>query len=374
MKRFLSPFILVFTLILAGATSYIALRLGSHLAHWVLTAAAAVLLWLLPAVHWTSDADHSTKWDIGLQQASFVAMALLSWLFVITVARDLALLAAKLVGHPMQFPRGTPAYALAATLTAWGAWRAFRGPRIKEVAIPVEGLPEALDGFKIAQITDLHVGPTIGRDYVERLVGKVREIAPDATVLTGDIVDGNLADLRDAVAPLAKLLPHGKVYYVPGNHEYYWTIQAWLAELERLGAQALLNRGTSLEHRGATIWIGGVTDPAAKQAGAEAPDVGKAAAGGENADFKILLSHRPDYAPAAAGAGFQLQLSGHTHGGQFFPWTLVAKLFHRFYIGLMRHESMWIYVSPGSGTWGPPARLGTTPEVTCIRLLRAPLH
>ena len=121
-------------------------------------------------------------------------------------------------------------------------------------------------------------------------------------------------------------------------------------------------------HKETKIWIGAVTDPAAHQFRTEPPNAKKALAGGEDAHLKVLLSHRPGLAAEAHEAGFHLQLSGHTHGGQFFPWTYVAKLFHKYFVGLMKHEDMWIYVSPGTGTWGPPARIGTTPEVTCLVL------
>jgi predicted MPP superfamily phosphohydrolase len=171
---------------------------------------------------------------------------------------------------------------------------------------------------------------------------------------------------------LGRLIPKGKIYYVPGNHEYYWSFDQVIPELKRLGIRVLLNQGELLSHNETPIWVGGVTDPAAESSGGEAPNVNQAAQGSESAKFKLFLSHRPDYAPLASKVGFNLQLSGHTHGGQFFPWTYVGKLFHRFYIGLMKFESMWIYVSPGTGTWGPPIRIGTTPEVTCIQLVRDP--
>jgi predicted MPP superfamily phosphohydrolase len=127
-----------------------------------------------------------------------------------------------------------------------------------------------------------------------------------------------------------------------------------------------------VEVRGAKFWMGGVTDPAAVQTGlGAAPDTNLALTGGENADLKILLSHRPHLVADAARSGFHLQLSGHTHGGQFFPWTYVVRFAHTYFLGLMRHEQTWIYVSPGTGSWGPPLRLGTTPELTKLHLVRA---
>jgi len=190
--------------------------------------------------------------------------------------------------------------------------------------------------------------------------------------MTGDIGDGHVADLKNEVSPLSKLSSMGRLFYVPGNHEYYWDVDAWLAEFTTLGAKVLLNKGESFQFKGKKIWVGGVTDPTATLMNKEmAPDAAHAAQGSEDSIFKLLLSHRPGLAHDASVAGFDLQLSGHTHGGQFFPWTIVAKLFHEYCTGLGRHDKMWIYTSPGTGWWGPPVRIGTSSEVTVLKLIEA---
>jgi predicted MPP superfamily phosphohydrolase len=360
--------VLILTILFGGST-YIALRLSANAAHVALVAFLAFLpasFFFLPR---RTRREPTTRFGKLVQQAGFASLGLLSWLCVVALARDVALFclyAFATAGTAQRFEEATvglPAFLLAAAIAALGTWRALRGPTVRSVTVPVDGLPEALSGFRIVQISDLHVGPTIGPRYVARLVGLVRDLAPDLTALTGDIFDGTVADLELSVKPLADLVPRGRVFYVPGNHEYYHSFATWTPELERLGFRTLLNRGERVDHGGHALWIGGVTDPAGPP-----PDPAKAALGSDGAVFRILLSHRPGYAEPAARAGFQLQLSGHTHGGQFFPWTYVVRLFHRYFVGLLRHENMWIYVSPGTGTWGPPIRLGTTPEVTCLRL------
>ncbi|MFL5812273.1 MAG: metallophosphoesterase [Bdellovibrionia bacterium] len=377
LKRFFSPFLLAFTAIILGVLTYVALRASTSVWQWLVLFGLGALFWTLPAIQWRSEADLHSRGQLLLQQASYLSMGFLSWMLVITVIRDLSLLGIKLIeavswAAPESASRlahqtsGVWMFAAAGLCTLWGILVASKGLRIREVRVPVEGLPRELEGFKIAQISDLHVGPTIGRDYVEKVVGLVSKLKPDLTVLTGDIVDGNIANFREAVQPFTRLVPQGKVYFAPGNHEYYWDIHLWLKELSRLGIKILLNQGEAVEARGAKLWVGGVTDPAA----GHAPSVEKASQGSQNADFKLLLSHRPEIASDAKKAGFDLQLSGHTHGGQFFPWTIVVKFFHEYVTGLYQDGSLHVYVSPGTGTWGPPIRVGTTPELTCIELLR----
>jgi predicted MPP superfamily phosphohydrolase len=169
--------------------------------------------------------------------------------------------------------------------------------------------------------------------------------------------------------PLRKISPRYGKFYVPGNHEYYWAGEAWIRAFQELGFQVLPNKHAVVPVGDARLVLAGVTDPAAADAGGEAPDLSKALTGA-NGFPRILLAHRPDFAEPAEKAGFQLQLSGHTHGGQFFPWILIIGLFHRYAQGLHRVGKMWLYVSRGTGYWGPPVRLGARPEVA-ILVLRA---
>lgn len=365
------PFLFVVLGILIGGTTYIAMRLATHWAHVTLVAALLLLPLLFFFGPRRGSKEPTTALGKLVQQAGFVSLGLLSWLAVVAAVRDLVLLGFWTFAAPDAAAQveaasaGTPSFLVALGISLCGAWWALRGPRIRTVTVPIDDLPPSLHGFRIVQISDLHVGPTIGPRYVDRLVRLVASLDPHVTALTGDIFDGKVADLARSAERLARLAPQGRVFYVPGNHEYYHSFSSWEPELERLGFRTLLNRGESLDHAGETIWVAGVPDPAGAK-----PDPRVAAQGADDAAFRLLLSHRPAYTEEAARAGFHLQLSGHTHGGQFFPWTIVVGWFHRYFVGLLRHESMWIYVSPGTGTWGPPIRLGTTPEVTCLELAR----
>ncbi|MBX3021384.1 MAG: metallophosphoesterase [Bdellovibrionales bacterium] len=320
----------------------------------------------MPLTVWGSDRRDNVRLKDSIAHVAYSAMGLLTYIFVFTVLRDLMWLS---TGY-----RAGNIYVLVACILALvaGAVVALRGPTIKRIDVKYSELPSTLEGFKVALITDLHVGGPITRTYVERVVQKTNSLAADVVALTGDIGDGDSVRSRYGIDPLADLQPRGRVFYVSGNHEYYWNIDEWLTVFRELGARVLHNRGEIVEHNGARILVGGIPDKAGAQMKADVqPDVQAAIRGGESADFRILLSHRPSAARAAAQVGFDLQVSGHTHAGQFFPWTLVVRAVHEFHEGLSQVGRMWIYVSHGTGTWGPPLRLGTTPEVTLLTLKRS---
>jgi predicted MPP superfamily phosphohydrolase len=209
---------------------------------------------------------------------------------------------------------------------------------------------------------------------VRRVVDMTKSLAPDLIALTGDIVDGPVSRLAPLVAPLAELAPGGRAFLVLGNHDYYAGAAAWSAQFVAMGLRVLPNAHVTIERGAARMLIGGVIDFAARledPAARPRPDL--AINGGNTAAFRLLLAHNPRIAPLAEKAGFDLQLSGHTHGGQFFPWTLAVRYVHAPHAaGLSRRGRMWVYVSAGTGTWGPPVRFGTTPELTVLRLVRAP--
>ena len=310
-------------------------------------------------------------------------LGLFSSLFIGTLLRELVLLAGWLFAAALPdrvdlawlesiTAAAVPALALAATLL--GFVNAQRTPRIRTVEIAHAGLPAALDGFLIAQISDLHVGPTIRRRFVHRVVTAVNALAPDVVAITGDLVDGPVAELADEVAPLAALRAPDGVYFVSGNHEYYAGVHAWLAEVRRLGIRVLQNEHVVIEHGGARLVLAGVTDFNAghfERSHRSDPDAALHGAP-PDAAMKVLLAHQPRSAPAAARAGFDLQLSGHTHGGQFLPWNWFVRLQQPFTAGLHQLDRLRIYVSRGTGYWGPPKRFGAPSEITRIRLLRRP--
>jgi predicted MPP superfamily phosphohydrolase len=240
-----------------------------------------------------------------------------------------------------------------------GLWQASH-PVVYRVRIPVRGLPPRFTGFSIAQVTDLHVGPTIRRARVQRVVNLVNGLAPDLVALTGDLVDGPVRNLAPDVAPIAQLrAPHG-VYFVTGNHEYYWDAVEWMAEFAGLGVRVLANEHRLIERGPDAILLAGITDYAGN------PE--RALAGAPDGLVKIVLAHQPAAFAMTHAAGFDLQLSGHTHAGQYFPFTLLVGFFQRFYKGLNRYRNMWIYVSRGTGYWGPPLRAFMPAEITLITL------
>jgi predicted MPP superfamily phosphohydrolase len=314
------------------------------------------------------------RWSV---MAPWIAAGFFSWLLVLTLARDVALAIA-----PLALPPGALApwarlsalgvLGLSALITLIGYAMARRVARVVEVEIPVEDLPEPLEGFTIAQISDLHVGPTIRRPFIEKVVERVNRLQADMVAITGDLVDGSVGELSHHTQPLAELESRHGTYVVTGNHEYYSGAHAWIGELRRLGARVLLNEHIVIDHDGGTLAIAGVTDWSAHHFDpSHRSDPERAAEGAPEHATKVLLAHQPRSAIQAAGLGYHLQLSGHTHGGQFWPWNFFVRLQQPFTAGLERLDRMWIYISRGTGYWGPPMRFGVPSEITRIRLVRA---
>ena len=245
--------------------------------------------------------------------------------------------------------------------------------RVVTVPIPLADLPAALHGFTIVQISDIHVGPTIRERYVESIVEAVNHLKPDLVAITGDLVDGSVPELGGQVAPLRRLKSRHGSFFVTGNHEYYSGVDPWLAELPRLGIRVLHNEHVVIEHGGARLVLAGVPDYSGGHFDREHRSDPQAALAGAPADaaVKVLLAHQPRSAPAAALAGFDLQLSGHTHGGQFLPWNFFVQFQQPFTAGLHRVGRLWVYVSRGTGYWGPPKRFGAPSEITRVRLVTA---
>jgi uncharacterized protein len=334
-----------------------------------------------------------------LTWAGLLFMGLFSTLLVLTLLRDgvlaLALVPAVVAGFagvdaawldPLQIGSAEAVPLLALSATLWGFWAARRTARVVQVDVPIAGLPATLHGFSVAQISDIHVGPTIRQAYVQRIVARVNALGADMVAITGDLVDGHVDDLRQHVAPLATLSSTHGTFFVTGNHEYYSGAHAWVDELRRLGIQVLMNEHRVLHHEAGhgagcatvdrdteMVVVAGVadfsahhfdeshrSDPAAAMAGAPA-----------GARMRLLLAHQPRSAPAAASAGFDLQLSGHTHGGQFWPWMHFVKFQQPFTAGLHRLADLWVYTNRGTGYWGPPKRFGVSSEITHLRLVPA---
>lgn len=253
-----------------------------------------------------------------------------------------------------------------------GIAQAARAPSVRRVAVSVAGRHPDLDGFRIVHISDLHVDRWTPGKRIERLVDRVNRLRPHVVALTGDLADDPVALIRPTVAPLREIrAPFGR-YFVTGNHEYRTAsggVNAWIDEIRRLGFSALLNEHRIVCPGKACVAIAGVCD---YEAGASVPGhrscPGQAARGTGHADYRILLAHQPRSLFDAADAGFDLQLSGHTHGGQCFPAHLLVCLTQPVLCGLHRHRQMDVYVTAGVGTWGAPFRLGAPAEVALLVL------
>ena len=373
MRILLQPFVLVVTALLALTYLYVAGRLTVGLPMRIATALPFVLVWVVPVLYWSRRRDRvASRLDDLVHQASYLSMAWVSFVLVLTLARDLLLALANLIAlAPLRdwlVDAGRAAVLLGSMLAlAVGVVSALRGPRVSRQRVPVSGLHPDLQGFRIVQISDLHVGRAIRRPYVERTVALARSLTPDLVALTGDLVDGSVRRLARDVAPLAALAESGRAFFVLGNHDCYSGATQWIEHFRSLGLRVLLNDHVRVQHAGADVLVGGVVDPAYHL---QRPAIANAAVSG--AAFRLLLAHNPKLAPLGARAGYDLQLSGHTHAGQFFPWTLAVRLVHAPHVaGLSREGSMWVYVSAGTGSWGPPVRFGTTPEITLLELVAA---
>lgn len=375
-RRFLHPLWL-----LASLPGYIGLRLLPALSVGTLGVALGIGLLLAACAIIPLSVGLRTLQNRRLADriawVGLTAMGFFSTLFIMTVLRDLTLLIAHFA-LPVQ---------RTAALTTPSAWWTLgltllctfvglviaRRPRIVEIEVPVENLPAALQGFSIAQISDLHVGPTIKRGFVSGIVARVNRLQADLIAVTGDLVDGSVDDLAVHTAPLAGLVARHGVYFVTGNHEYYSGERAWTAEVRRLGLTVLKNEHVVVEHEGALLVLAGVTDYTAHHFDPHQRSDPAAALHGApaHAGARVLLAHQPSSATAAAAAGYDVQISGHTHGGQFWPWNLFVRYFQPFTAGLNRLKNLRVYVSRGTGYWGPPNRFFVPGEITRITLIAA---
>ena len=345
----------------------------------VAVAALALLAASLPAAlvlgRSRSSALHLLVWP------AYVWMGTMFLLFVTVLGSDLLrAVAAGLArgGQPPDPARRTLMARIAATTVAalsgglaLAALRSALGPvAVRRVNVPLKRLPRPQHGFTIVQLTDLHVGPTIGRAFVEQIVRHTNALGPDLVAITGDLVDGSVAELRDAVAPLGELRARHGVFFVTGNHEYYSGVRAWLDEVERLGIRVLRNQRVSIGDRAGSFDLAGVDDRSSSHHGGLDPVAAlEQALGGRDPGRElVLLAHQPRSFFDAAPFGVGLQLSGHTHGGQLFPFGLLVRLQQPFLAGLHRRDDSHLYVSRGTGYWGPPMRLGAHAEITQIVL------
>ena len=371
-------FALIFLGLLGSVYGYSGWRLIPHLPaslHYAVALALVVMLFLplslfylraRPNLAWLADA---------LAWVSYLGMGFATFSTILLAVRDIvgqSLSAFTTIAPALNARIDLTIFALAIAVASWGFYQARRTPAIRRIDVPIPDLPPALIGLRIAQFSDLHVGPTIKGRFVARVVARINAEQPDIIAFTGDLADGSVDRLAPHTAALAELSAPLGVYFCTGNHDYYSGIEQWTAHASLLGFEVLVNEGRLLNRNGACIGLAGATDYSAGEmvsAHASAPDIAHADIA--DADLRILLAHQPRSIEAASAAGFHLQLSGHTHGGQFVPWNFVVLLQQPYVAGLHKFRDTLIYIHRGTGYWGPPLRLGAPSEIALLTLTHA---
>lgn len=248
---------------------------------------------------------------------------------------------------------------------------ALSDPAIRRVRIVLPRLDPRASGVRIALVSDIHLGALLGRSFTQRIVDLVNESRVDLVAIAGDLVDGEVAHLADAATPLRDLRSTHGTFYVTGNHEYYYRYGEWIEYLPTLGVEVLLNERRTVVHKGGSFDVAGLIDPnATLERAPEGPDVAKALRGWDRSRALVMLAHQPAKIDEVAAAGVDLQLSGHTHGGQIFPFGLLVKALEGSVAGLSRVGDTQLYVTRGAGFWGPPVRVGAPPDISVVELVR----
>ncbi|HEY4242522.1 MAG TPA: metallophosphoesterase [Kofleriaceae bacterium] len=378
--------VLIGSLVSLGIHGYLWFRLvrGTHLPRRWRRAATVLLVLLFVSIPITTT---SRLWAPGLSSTlgwiSLPWLALAGLTFIALVAMSIIAFGVRLGvrvarrGQPPPSPErrvflarvtGGAALAVGATAVGVGVAEARGEHEVVDVEVVLPRLPKALDGFTIVQLTDLHTGMTIDRAFVQRVVDRANALAPDLIALTGDLVDGPVAEIADDVAPLAQLRAKHGVFAVTGNHEYYAGADAWIAAITKLGARYLRNERVTIA---GGFELAGVDDYSAAGHPGHGEDLAKATAGRDPALPLVLLAHQPRQVRRAKDHGVDLQLSGHTHGGQIWPWHFIVRAQQGGLLaGRYQIEGTQLYVSRGCGYWGPPVRVLAPLEITRV-ILRA---
>ncbi|MCX5073762.1 metallophosphoesterase [Streptomyces sp. NBC_00513] len=258
---------------------------------------------------------------------------------------------------------GGAAAAAALATVGYGTYGVLRGPRVKRVRVPLAKLPRAAHGFRIAVVSDVHLGPILGAAHTRRVVDAVNGTQPDLIAVVGDLVDGSVPDLGRAAEPLRGLRARHGSFFVTGNHEYFSGAEQWVDHVRELGMQPLENARRALPY----FDLAGVNDVAGESEG-HGPDFRAALGDRDRSRTAVLLAHQPIVIHDAVRHGVDLQLSGHTHGGQLWPGNYLAELANPTVAGLERYGDTQLYVSRGAGAWGPPVRVGAPSDITVVEL------
>ncbi|MER5207143.1 metallophosphoesterase [Streptomyces sp. NPDC002825] len=256
------------------------------------------------------------------------------------------------------------AAAVALGTVGYGTYGVLRGPRVKRVTVPLAKIPRAAHGYRIAVVSDIHLGPILGRAHTQRIVDAINATQPDLIAVVGDLVDGTVENLGPAAEPLARLRARHGSFFVTGNHEYFSGADAWVDHVRELGLRPLRNARVEIP---AGFDLAGVDDVAGESEG-RGPDFARALGDRDRARAAVLLAHQPIVVHDAVRHGVDLQLSGHTHGGQLWPGNYLAELANPTVAGLERYGDTQLYVSRGAGAWGPPVRVGAPSDITIVEL------
>ncbi|MBT3979772.1 MAG: metallophosphoesterase [Bacteriovoracaceae bacterium] len=347
---------------------------------WIFFALSVLMIGTL-VTYRTSHIPVSQFYGSPLLWTSYIFMGFIGPFFLVLVAFDLMRLGTRPIKSKIKInpdrreflkkAAGIGIFAGPGILSASGPFGEELVPKVVEVVVQVKDLPQKLVGLTIAQVSDIHIGPLLRGDFLEKIVAEVNSLKADIITITGDLVDGRVSQLESELSSLSELKADLGVYFCSGNHELYWGYDSWLNFVENKGITVFRNDHKVISKDGEKFMIAGVHDHSIKRmirSMESSPK--KAVEGAEHLPLKILLAHQPKSCFEAQKAGFDLQLSGHTHAGQYFPWNLFIGLFQPYVKGLHQLQNLSIYVNSGTGYWGPPNRLGVPAEITLLKLER----